>query len=76
MNKDIRVSDDVLVSLAEQEGNLLFTIIVQDGYRETRSINLINEEVTKLRDFLNEEVEEMEEWHAKQATHIVRSYTY
>lgn len=61
MNKDIRVSDDVLVSLAEQEGNLLFTIIVQDGYRETRSINLINEEVTKLRDFLNEEVEEMEE---------------
>ena len=60
MNKDIRVSDDVLVSLVEQEGNLLFTIIVQDGYRENRSINLINEEFTKLRDFLNEGVEEME----------------
>ena len=61
MSKDIRISDDVLVSLVEQEDHLLFTIIVQDGYRETRSINLINEEVTKLRDFLNEEVEEMEE---------------
>ena len=61
MSKDIRISDDVLVSLVEKEGNLLFTIIVQDGYRETRSINLIDEEVTKLRDFLNKEVEELEE---------------
>ena len=61
MNKDIRISNDVLVSLVEQEGNLLFTIIVQDGYRETRSINLIDEEITKLRDFLNKEVEELEE---------------
>ena len=61
MNKDTKVSDDVLVSLVEQEDNLLFTIIVQDGYRESRSINLINEEVTKLRDFLNEEVEGLEE---------------
>ena len=61
MNKDIRISNDVLVSLVEQEGNLLFTIIVQDGYRETRSINLIDEEITKLRDFLNKEVEEVEE---------------
>lgn len=61
MNKDIKVSDDVSVSLAEQDGNLIFMIIVRDGYRENRSINLINEEVTKLRDFLNEEVEEMEE---------------
>lgn len=60
MNKDIRISNDVLVSLVEQEGNLLFTIIVQDGYRETRSINLIDEEITKLRDFLNKEVEELE----------------
>ena len=61
MNKDIKVSDDVSVSLAEQDGNLIFMIIVRDGYRENRSINLIDEEVTKLRDFLNEEVEEMEE---------------
>ena len=61
MSKDIKVSDDVLVSLVEQEGHLLFTIIVQDGYRETRSINLIDEEITKLCDFLNEEVEELEE---------------
>ena len=61
MSKDIRISDDVLVSLVGQEGNLLFTIIVQDGYRESRSINLINEEVTKLRDFLNKEVKELEE---------------
>ena len=61
MNKDIRISNDVLVSLVEQEGNLLFTIIVQDGYRETRSINLIDEEITKLRDFLNKEVKELEE---------------
>lgn len=61
MNKDIKVSDDVLVSLVEQEGNLLFTIIVQDGYRETRSINLIDEEITKLCDFLNKAVEELEE---------------
>ena len=61
MSKDIKVSDDVLVSLVEQEGHLLFTIIVQDGYRETRSINLINEEVKKLCDFLNEGVEELEE---------------
>ena len=60
MNKDIKVSDDVSVSLAEQDGNLIFMIIVRDGYRENRSINLIDEEVTKLRDFLNEEVEEME----------------
>ncbi len=57
MNKDIKVSDDVLISLVEQEGNLLLTIIVQDGYRETRSINLIDEEVTKLCDFLNKGVE-------------------
>ena len=62
MSKDIRISDDVLISLVGQEGNLLFTIIVQDGYRETRSINLIDEEITKLRDFLNEEAEELEEW--------------
>ena len=61
MSKDIKVSDDVLVSLVEQEGHLLFTIIVQDGCRETRSINLINEEVKKLCDFLNEGVEELEE---------------
>ena len=61
MSKDIRISDDVLVSLVEQEGNLLFTIIVQDGYRETRSINLIDEEITKLRDFLNKGLEELEE---------------
>lgn len=61
MNKDIRISNDVLVSLVEQEGNLLFTIIVQDGYREARTINLIDEEITKLRDFLNKEVEELEE---------------
>ena len=61
MSKDIRISDDVLISLVEQEGYLLFTIIVQDGYRETRSINLIDEEITKLYDFLNEEVEELEE---------------
>ena len=61
MSKDIRISDDVLVSLVGQEGNLLFTIIVQDGYRETRSINLIDEEITKLRDFLNEEAEELGE---------------
>ena len=61
MSKDIRISDDVLVSLVGQEGNLLFTIIVQDGYRETRSINLIDEEITKLYDFLNKGVEEMEE---------------
>ena len=59
MSKDIRISDDVLVSLVGQEGNLLFTIIVQDGYRETRSINLVDEEITKLRDFLNEAVEEL-----------------
>ena len=45
-NKDIRISDDVLVSLVGQEGNLFFTIIIQDGYRETRSINLIDEEIT------------------------------
>ena len=61
MSKDIKVSDDVLVSLVEQEGHLLFTIIVQDGYRETRSINLIDEEITKLCDFLNKEVKELEE---------------
>ena len=61
MNKDIRISNDVLVSLVEQEGNLLFTIIVQDGYRETRSINLIDEEIIKLRDFLNKEVKELEQ---------------
>ena len=61
MSKDIRISDDVLVSLVGREGNLLFTIIVQDGCRETRSINLINEEVKKLCDFLNEGVEELEE---------------
>lgn len=61
MSKDIRISDDVLVSLVGQEGNLLFTIIVQDGYRETRSINLIDEEITKLYDFLNKGVEELEE---------------
>lgn len=61
MSKDIRISNDVLVSLVGQEDNLLLTIIVQDGYRETRSINLIDEEITKLYDFLNEEVEEMEE---------------
>lgn len=57
MNKNIRISNDVLASLVEREDNLLFTIVVQDGYRETRSINLIDEEITKLRDFLNEEVE-------------------
>ena len=61
MNKDLRISNDVLVSLVEQEGNLLFTIIVQDGYRETRSINLIDEEIIKLRDFLNKEVKELEQ---------------
>ena len=61
MKKDIRISDDVLVSLVGQEDNLLFTIIVQDGYRETRSINLIDEEITKLCDFLNKEVKELEE---------------
>lgn len=61
MNKNIRISNDVLASLVEREDNLLFTIVVQDGYRETRSINLIDEEITKLRDFLNEEVEEVEE---------------
>lgn len=60
MNKDIRISNDVLVSLVEQESNLLFTIIVQDGYREAQTINLIDEEITKLRDFLNKEVEELE----------------
>lgn len=61
MSKDIRISDDVLVSLVGQEGNLLFTIIVQDGYRETRSINLVDEEITRLCDFLNKGVEELEE---------------
>ena len=62
MSKDIRISDDVLVSLVEKEGVLFFAIIVQDGYRETRGINLINEEITKLCDFLNKGVEELEEW--------------
>ena len=61
MNKDIRISNDVLVSLVKKDGNLLFTIIVQDGYRETRSINLVDKEITKLHDFLNEEIKEMEE---------------
>lgn len=61
MSKDIRISDDVRVALVEQEGHLLFTIFVQDGYRETRSINLINEEITKLCDFLNKGVKELEE---------------
>lgn len=61
MNKNMRISNDVMVSIAEQEGTLVFTVIVQDGYRETRSINLIDEEITKLRDFLNSEVKEMEE---------------
>lgn len=60
MSKDIRISKDVRASLVEEEGHLLFTIIIQDGYRETRSINLIDEEITKLCDFLNKEVEEME----------------
>ena len=60
MSKDIRISDDVLVSLVGQEGNLLFTIIVQDGYRETRSINLVDGEITKLFDFLNKGLEELE----------------
>ena len=61
MSKDIRISNDVLISLIEQEGNSLFTIIIQDGLRETRSINLIDGEITKLRDFLNKEVEGLEE---------------
>ena len=61
MNKEIRISNDVLVSLVEKEDNTLFTIIVQDGYRETRSINLIDEEITKLCDFLNKGLEELEE---------------
>lgn len=57
MNKSTRISNDVLVSLSDQEGTSLFTVIVQDGYRETRSINLIDEEIIKLLDFLNGEVE-------------------
>ena len=61
MEKDIKVSNDVLISLIEKEGGLLFTIIIQDGYRETRSINLIDEEITKLCDFLNKGLEELEE---------------
>lgn len=61
MSKDIRISKDVRASLVEQEDHLLFTIIVQDGYREARSINLIDEEIIKLRDFLNSEVMEMDE---------------
>ena len=61
MSKDIRISDDVLVSLVEQEGHLLLTINVQDGYHETRSIILINEEITKLCDFLNKGVKELGE---------------
>lgn len=62
MKKDIRISDDVLVSLVGQGDNLLFTItIVQDGYRETRSTNLIGEEITKLCDFLIKGLEELEE---------------
>lgn len=58
MKKDIRISNDVIVSLVEQDDTTLFTIIVQDGYRETRSINLIDEEITKLREFLNNDFEE------------------
>lgn len=61
MSKDIRISNDVMVSLVEKGDKLLFTIIVQDGYRETRSINLIGEEIIKLRNFLNNEVKELRE---------------
>ena len=61
MNKSIRISNDVMVSIAEQEGALVFTVIVQDGYREARVINLIDEEIIKLRDFLNSEVKGIEE---------------
>lgn len=60
MNKKLNISDDVMIYIVKEEETSALAISVQDGYRETRSINLIDEEIIKLRDFLNSEVEGIE----------------
>lgn len=62
MNKKLKISDDVITYIVKDEEVTVLAISVQKGLREMRSINLIDEEIIKLRDFLNsEEIKELEE---------------
>ena len=56
MNKEMNISDDVKVFITEEKGNLVMALGVQKGLREMRATYLIDEEIIKLRDFLNGEV--------------------
>lgn len=61
MNKEMNISDDVKVFITEEKGNLVMALGVQKGLREMRATYLIDEEIIKLRDFLNSEVKGLEE---------------
>lgn len=60
MNKSMRISDNVSVLMVEEKETLVLSLSVQNGL-VIRTAYLIDEEIIKLRDFLNSEVEELEE---------------
>ena len=53
MNK--KLSDDMQLSYVEQDGVKIFSIIIQSGYREAKSINIIDDEINELYQFLKNE---------------------
>lgn len=57
MRKDIKISDDLRISLVEENNVSILSLMIQTEYRETKSVNLINDEITDLREFLNKELE-------------------
>lgn len=62
MRKDIKISDDLRISLVEENNVSILSLMIQTEYRETKSVNLINDEITDLREFLNKELELEKDW--------------
>lgn len=52
------LSEDLHVQIVKQNETHVLAIIVQDGFRENRSINLVGEEVKQLYFYLKEELED------------------